>query len=212
MHTSVLVIGENYQEQLAAFNMDLEVKPYLKTCFCNDIDGQLSTKQPEQDCEDCNGTGTYLSKDNPLGMYDWYVLGGRWKGFFTVYPGKPVTIGKNFWDKEPLPANQGDQARKGDIDWQKMQRNAAKRASLWWDEGYKSSHPYLYNIHPGETRKQYIERESSRLMLSRAIVKNGHWYPTDTDEIRTKQWETQWKEIIMSLPDATLLSLVDIHY
>lgn len=34
-------------------------------------------------CDECNGTGTYISTYNINSKWDWYVIGGRWDGFFA---------------------------------------------------------------------------------------------------------------------------------
>lgn len=34
------------------------------------------------DCEECNGTGKRMTTSNPKGRWDWWVIGGRWTGWF----------------------------------------------------------------------------------------------------------------------------------
>lgn len=38
--------------------------------------------KPENDCEDCTGTGRRMTEYNPLSKWDWYQIGGRWAGAF----------------------------------------------------------------------------------------------------------------------------------
>jgi hypothetical protein len=39
-----------------------------------------SSTQPDPKCEQCNGTGSYRTTYNPQSKWDWYEVGGRWKG------------------------------------------------------------------------------------------------------------------------------------
>lgn len=36
--------------------------------------------KPDPTCDDCNGTGKRMTEYNPKSKWDWYVVGGRWKG------------------------------------------------------------------------------------------------------------------------------------
>lgn len=38
--------------------------------------------KPLPDCEECHGTGVTLATHNPRGRWDFWVVGGRWNGFF----------------------------------------------------------------------------------------------------------------------------------
>lgn len=42
----------------------------------------MADVKPEEDCDECHGTGTYQSTYNPLSKWDWYSVGGRWDGHF----------------------------------------------------------------------------------------------------------------------------------
>lgn len=37
---------------------------------------------PSPGCSDCYGTGLITSNYNPMSKWDWYVIGGRWDGYF----------------------------------------------------------------------------------------------------------------------------------
>ena len=64
--------------------------------------------------------------------WDWYVIGGRWGGYFTLKPGKtgtlrePSTFDKLDGDKRDHA--KVDQALKGDIDFDAMRRDAGDKA------------------------------------------------------------------------------------
>src|SRR5579859_6601454 len=78
-HFTVLVIGDNPEEQLAPFqenNMGDCPKEYMvfhEDDDCNSVD-------PE--------TGKKGYWENPNRKWDWYSLGGRWAGFFLLKNGK----------------------------------------------------------------------------------------------------------------------------
>jgi len=40
--------------------------------------------KPSPDCEDCQGSGTRKSTYNLESQWDWYVIGGRWDGYFSA--------------------------------------------------------------------------------------------------------------------------------
>lgn len=41
-----------------------------------------ATQRPDVACPDCRGTGAYLSTYNPDAKWDWWEIGGRWRGAF----------------------------------------------------------------------------------------------------------------------------------
>jgi hypothetical protein len=40
---------------------------------------------PDKDCDECDGTGSYLTTENPQGYWDWWSIGGRWTGRLSGY-------------------------------------------------------------------------------------------------------------------------------
>lgn len=83
--------------------------------FVRDFHGQ--DKNPD--------TGEYGYFDNPNAKWDWYLLGGRWRGFFKL---KKEAIEKYAEDNKDIvvgepgvggnePVADCDQAYKGEIDW-----------------------------------------------------------------------------------------------
>jgi len=84
----------------------------------------------------------YLSTYNPNGKWDWWCIGGRWPGFFWLKPGEQAASVKLSWDwlpehnnGEPPPDMTGraDQARKGQIDFDRMRAEAAQQAGKAFD-------------------------------------------------------------------------------
>jgi hypothetical protein len=80
-------------------------------------------------CEKDPSTGKYGYWHNPNAKWDWYSLGGRWQGFYTLietplYPhklGRPGTFGSS--DSTGL-VRKADQCHKHDIDVEAMYKEA----------------------------------------------------------------------------------------
>ena len=77
-----------------------------------------------------------IDRTNPNKKWDWWVVGGRWRGYFKLKPGCSGTLGEasllagNYKDRP----GRADRARKGDIDWAGMQQDAAFAAEKRFEE------------------------------------------------------------------------------
>lgn len=93
---------------------------------------------------DADGNVTKIvDRTNPNKKWDWFVLGGRWGGFFTLkeetaerYPPAQVsdddgTLGGMFRKKSVR--GKADMARKGDIDFEAMRNARAQKAAEEFD-------------------------------------------------------------------------------
>lgn len=118
-HFTVLVIGENPEKQLAPFH-EYE---------CTGIKDEHVVFIENDEYEIDEETGKKGHWTNPNSKWDWYSLGGRWAGFFTLKPNKIGIQGhhraKDFakidgTTVEDLPAIKVDQCLKGDIDFDRM--------------------------------------------------------------------------------------------
>lgn len=148
-HYAVLVIGNDPEWQLAPFDENESVEPYLV--------GEVSDKDKQSmlafynekynnkyfSFEDCyaengndwndnrwkqgeDGTWYEYSTYNPDSKWDWYSLGGRWSGcFIKLKEGAEGVIGESsfFGDCEGV-----DQAEKKDIDFDRIKREAREMA------------------------------------------------------------------------------------
>lgn len=65
--------------------------------------------KPAPDCDECNGTGIYLSQCNPDTRWDWWVIGGRWDGYLFGPKQQEASCDKeggfNFGDEHHTPEN-----------------------------------------------------------------------------------------------------------
>lgn len=69
-----------------------------------------------------------VNRTNPNKKWDWYALGGRWTGFFTLKPGRKGETGKPGLMTENAPQGKADAARKCDIDFTAMRDEAERKA------------------------------------------------------------------------------------
>lgn len=65
--------------------------------------------KPDPDCSKCSGMGVYLSRCNPEGKWDWWVIGGRWDGWIFGPEQEKASRGKdggfNYGDEHHTPEN-----------------------------------------------------------------------------------------------------------
>ena len=104
MHSVILVIGKDYEQELEPFNEELEVKPWFNESLHPDEQQRFiewaMTKDPtvvartfdnvyNEHGEEWHGSGYQWKENadgiwevwstyNPDGYWDWYSLGGRW--------------------------------------------------------------------------------------------------------------------------------------
>lgn len=91
-------------------------------------------------CEEWHGhskrdekKGRYGYWENPNAKWDWYQLGGRWNGFFRVKRGKRGVKGAAGLLTEPdRHPRAADQCRKGEIDWEAMDKKTLDERRAAW--------------------------------------------------------------------------------
>lgn len=197
-HFIVMVIGDNPEQQLAPYNENIEVPEYLyrevsdydKKYMLDHYKSDNFDECYEQHGEEWNsniyrknedGVWCEYSTYNPKSKWDWYKLGGRWSG---------LKINLKVGAKSGIvgeaswmtPDIKGyDAALKGDIDF-------------------------------NTTTKEQISPY--------AIIKDGQWYAkgnmgwwgmTIETYCSDEEWINKVWEMVMELPDDTLISFYDCH-
>lgn len=74
---------ENYvNNALEPFDQSSNFIEEKETCYSCDGAGLRTHSQDNTagHCSNCDGTGEVTREYNPHGIYDWYVIGGRWNG------------------------------------------------------------------------------------------------------------------------------------
>lgn len=70
--------------------------------------------------------------DSP--KWDWYIVGGRWRGFFKLKAGAVGHLGEpGVFDNLPRHDRGADVATLSDIDWDAMSQEAGDAAAQEWD-------------------------------------------------------------------------------
>jgi len=151
-HFTVLVIGENPEAQLAPFHefectsennqyvvdVDVTEETREKGLGYHGLGTRVVDDESEVDREGAHKYGYAVIKNgvlvkavnrtNPNAKWDWYVLGGRYTGFFKLKPGFSGETGTPGLMTEPATSGWVDQARKGAIDFEGMRNAASERA------------------------------------------------------------------------------------
>jgi hypothetical protein len=154
-HSSVLVVGEDPEKMLAPYDDNITVEPYRKYekhekpaehwCFSSldlapDVDWPtfVAAFNEQGDGEDllydAEQDRVYeMTTYNPLSRHDWYVLGGRWTGYWRVRPRRAAgAVGEPGLMTAPADEGWVDQARKCDIDFEatRQHREMAAREQI----------------------------------------------------------------------------------
>lgn len=297
-HFSVLVIGDDVDRQLKPFHeyestgtndeyvQDIDV---TEECREHGLDWHcLEDKTVTDEAQiDRNGEHKWgyaivdkqgkllkaVNRTNPNRKWDWYEVGGRYAGHFTVKPGVSPEA-PNFswgWDeasmREVADGRHADSVRKGDVDADAMMADAEKRARERWAfysaaiAGTPESEPWAsftkrvdaeeftieqareqYHAQPRvkalrskeamdkigwdaspedfpATEDEYVRRARADALSTFAVLHNGQWHERGnmgwwgivSNEKEAKTWEDEFMALWDSLPDDTLLTVVDCH-
>lgn len=159
-HFTVLVIGDNVDEQLAPYDENLEVDPYkeveaasAKAFWATARLQGLGVLGPDPTAEEVvaaylnewhegggdeplfveDGKIMHWSTYSPNSKWDWYMIGGRWSGFFALKEGadeKWATLVRPGDPGAESPFLRSDQAPKGQIDFDGMRAEALVKAAV----------------------------------------------------------------------------------
>lgn len=247
----MLVIGEDPEYELAPFHeyectglMD-EFVVFVKADESYDDYEKFKAEHPEYAVEYTTYEiwlekywgykfveGEWGRYTNPNAKWDWYVLGGRWRGMITVKHPRNGTQGElgvfeALNGADPQDPHQCDQTRLINIDWdglKQFQKTEAENAWNRFQELLKkepnADHSWRTNVIAGETKRQYIARMLKEFPLSTyAMVKDRTWYGkgdmgwfgSSTNEVSSEAWDKKVEEMVKSLPDNTLISIYDLH-
>lgn len=170
-------------------------------------------------------TGRYGDWWNPNAEYDFYEVGGRWAGHLILRSGRIGRIETRGAGTPLVRPGRADQARKGDIDFQAMGWECHNRFLDAWDElertGRTSDRWAKWNRRIPEsitTREQLAAYalKRSRVSAPDAVVFEGEWTgpwwdKDDLTEDAADRWDTWYAALLASLPDETLVTVVDCH-
>jgi len=198
----VSVLETNHPDPDVCFEGKIKIK---KISPPKDIPVKIKYKDFDEYIENWHGykkvNGKYGYYSNPNAKWDWYDLGGRWAGFFTLKQGRVGIQGhhraKDFAEitgeeVDDLLPNKVDQAVKGDIDFERMYGENFEEASKNYDEfekefkkdpKLKSFNPYFdYGVRNVGDRDDFIPEDRTRYLTRNggistfAVLKDGKWY------------------------------------
>lgn len=157
--------------------------------------------------------------------WDWYSIGGRWTGFFKIkenpkFPNDIITGQPGLMTKA-AKKGYADSIRLCDIDFDGMKKDKEQKLKENWIEINKKINNgdntvyLIYNIDKNDTKKTYIEKNLK--FSTYAVLKDGKWY--EKGEMgwfgislnENEDWTNEFNKLIESLPEDTLLTLVDCH-
>jgi hypothetical protein len=162
---------------------------------------------------------------NPSSKWDWYTIGGRWTGYFKPkadlkYPDDIILGSPGAFGNKPTEGYV-DSIRLCDIDFEGMENDSRINAEKNWEDaqeliekGDKSVY-FMYGIKANQTKEDYINEHSK--FSAFALLKDGVWYAKGemgwwaavSDE--KDNWQEEFTKLIASLPEDTLLTVVDCH-
>lgn len=151
-HFAVTIIGDNPEAKLQPFDESIRVDEYklpvVSYWWITNEEWNLKPDMSQEEIYarwvsrhpdsselriDEDGTIYEMSTYNPISKWDYYVLGGRYTGMYMLKHGAEGTLGQRPFDTRVAKFGHVDQARKGDIDFEMMRREAGDKASELWD-------------------------------------------------------------------------------
>lgn len=167
---------------------------------------------------------------NPESKWDWFVVGGRWQGYFRLKERKDSPqegLGDPSFFNTPLEAEEQawltDVATKGEIDFEAMRANAILSAEerydmyeaadkdekkglefqMFWPDGVVSRHDYI--------------AKHQNPWIPYALVKDGKWYGKGDmgwwglSSNESDDWADRAQEAIDALDDDVTFTMLDCH-
>jgi len=175
-------------------------------------------------------------------VWDWYVVGGRWTGFFRLRPGAEGVRGEPWvMNRQPQPGT-ADQARKCDIDWEGMVAQAKAEARFLHrkivearegralDDRALEADLLLRGLLPPFTlvRNFFVEDEDEFVRLAGWTPFTPHGFVEGIDGegcryitsgfgfgshiAQSEEWVTTFRGWLDSLPEDCWLTILDCHY
>lgn len=126
--------------------------------------------------------GEEFDEDDPGSRprIDYYRLGGSWRGYWPLVPGRTGQLGEPRDDDEPTPEGVADRALLHDIDVEGLRGRAASLASSTWDRW----HAAVARLPPERSFVEILED------VETAEVPRGRWWRRETprtrDDLRTE--------------------------
>jgi hypothetical protein len=159
---------------------------------------------------------------NPNSMWDWWVIGGRYRGLLLLKDGKTGELGEPSWCNKGEIPDGVDIACVEHIDWDRMDAREREDASRRWDEAKaKLSDTRFKDLYGDDCDKEAFLKEEGVFSTYAVITDDGEWHSpgkvgwfgasSDTPEEATEFAMSFRERFIDSLPDGTRITIVDCH-
>jgi hypothetical protein len=263
-HFTVLVINSeglnDWESQLEPFDENIEVEQYDSSLVDDDEWKRMRNHYAKTDESVLTMSNTELyskygdswndnmwvdegdekwvekSTYNPDSKWDWYLMGGRWRGMLKLKEGKEGILGDSgVFDNKPFLENGVDQAKFGDIDWEGMVNpNEFEKQSRFWEiyiEGDTPKNDAERDMieHTWYKKEYFVDKYKNKetylkAMLSfstYAVLKDGEWIEPGemgwfgssnaTNESKLDFEINFHDKFLKDLSDDALLTIVDCH-
>jgi hypothetical protein len=170
-------------------------------------------------------TGRYGTWLNPNSQYDWYQRGGRFNGHLVLKPGRARPAEDPGDDDALARPGRADEALKGDVDFEAMSRECFERFLSGWakleatgktaDRSAKWDYGIPETVMTREQLLAYARRQSAHSAPD-AVVVDGEWFgpwwvPDGPTVEAAERWDDWYASLLASLPEDTLLTVIDCH-
>lgn len=170
--------------------------------------------------------GNYYTISNPDAKWDWWVVGGRWSGYFKKKPGAEGEIGRpGVMMEQVTDETVADVIKVKDIDWDAMDAEARAERGKFYDkyhEAEEGKKPFIWDKRDIEalenlSRDEYIAQPVSHATF--AVLHDDEWYEKGSmgwwgmvsDEKDQKDWDVEFRKLIESLDPEAEVTVVDCH-
>jgi len=211
-HFTVLIIGEDPEGQLEQYDENLEVPEYeVGEVPQSDIDSFMESNSEGSDDfaetyakhgKDWNNGNWRYNKEgkwieystyNPDSKWDWYSLGGRWDGYFTLKNGVKT-----------------NSALKKDIDFEKTKDDAFTEALAYYKKNKDREKIQCSD-------QEFATKWANTACVPYSILNNGEWIEKGDmgwwgiSSNEKEDWDLIANSIIKDVDDNELFSLYDCH-
>ena len=127
-HFSVLILGENIEVKLAPYDENLEVSPYI----------WQAKAELEKELAEIDQEGNTITTYNPNSKWDYYSIGGRWRGCLTSRAGVHTDQARldtldptKHFTTYAVITEDGEWHAKGEMSWFAFSTETEEEAEEW---------------------------------------------------------------------------------
>lgn len=179
-----------------------------------------------------NDEGRFVRKTNPNAKWDWWVIGGRWKGLLRAKEGALTGSGQSGTGGSHYDHDGIDQVQIKNLDIDKMEQVSKEHKKANW-ESYEAKiasdeikaddkvmRELIHGLPPKEecpTLEEYLAQPYT--FSTYALVKDGKWYERGqmgwwgmaSNEDTPEEWDKKFTELVKDLDPESWITVVDCH-